>query len=290
MDEIQAETQAQTQKSDPLVDATDCLEAGKTFKSVRLFFFTLIILCLLCQQGIFWAHWLGYIKDSGNAVQCDGNRCKISGIIPLQAETPAMEETQEAEEVSALVSDVSKEAEQVAEQLQVEAEEMDTPIQLPDEVVNESMGTAVKTEKGKKFTLSQNRVSRIIILCNYILLISAIMYSLVLCMSIHVSLVGRLGGVEHISKAFFCSLFALVLLLPWQSTFPGVLCGGIYTPMELFNGCSVKGQECKIMGMVLMMGRYVGIWLIILLSYISSQVRAAKWYHATNRRLGIVKA
>ena len=61
------------------------------------------------------------------------------------------------------------------------------------------------------------------------------MYCLSLLFSLKVSLMGRLGGINHISRAFFLSLAMFVLVLPWQKFFSGVVAGVIFTPDELLN-------------------------------------------------------
>ena len=122
---------------------------------------------------------------------------------------------------------------------------------------------------------------------NESLVIAATLYSLTLLMSIKISLCGRLGGLSHISKAFFSSLFALVILMPWQALLPGVLVGAIYTPAEL-----LAPAEClcmpPIVAEICFYLRFSGMWLVVTLLLISSQSRSIKWAKTILKRLGIL--
>jgi hypothetical protein len=125
-------------------------------------------------------------------------------------------------------------------------------------------------------------------LCNFVLIISATIYCLILLMSIKISLIGRLGGISHISKAFFLSLFALIILLPWQGLFEGVVLGAIYLPAELFSKFVLTDEStlvCKIM----YFARFSGMWGLSLLLLLCAQLRSAKWSKTTLRRLGILR-
>jgi len=101
-----------------------------------------------------------------------------------------------------------------------------------------------------------------------------------------VSLVGRLGGMNHISRAFFLSLVMLILLLPWQSIFGGVVLGAIYTPGELVEWCSA--ETSGILDIVLRYLRFTGYWLVILLLLIFSQLRSGRWTKTILRRLEVI--
>jgi hypothetical protein len=57
-----------------------------------------------------------------------------------------------------------------------------------------------------------------------------------------VSLVGRLGGINHISRAFVLALITAVLLIPWQMLGLNVL-GVTWTPEELLRWLPTKGID-----------------------------------------------
>ena len=128
-------------------------------------------------------------------------------------------------------------------------------------------------------------LSWIVKLVNAILILSACIYFLTVLFSLKVSIVGKLGGINHISRAFFLSLFMFVLLLPWQRVFGGVVMGAIYTPSELAEACAVERTE--IFDKVLFYLRFSGYWLLIFLLLILSQLRTCRWTRAILRRLEV---
>ena len=78
----------------------------------------------------------------------------------------------------------------------------------------------------------------------------------------------------------------LVLLLPWQRVFGGVVLGAIYTPCELVEWCSAEAGS--ILGIVLRYLRFTGYWLVILLLLIFSQLRSGRWTKTILRRLEVI--
>jgi hypothetical protein len=105
--------------------------------------------------------------------------------------------------------------------------------------------------------------------------------------SLKVSLLGRLGGINQISRAFFLSLVFVVLLLPWQRFFGGVVMGAMYTPGELLCRCTAA-KDCGIFGTTLYYLRFTGYWLLVLLLLIFSQLRSGRWSKAILRRLEVI--
>ena len=104
--------------------------------------------------------------------------------------------------------------------------------------------------------------------------------------SLKVSMLGRLGGINHISRAFFLSLLMLILLLPWQRIFGGMVPGAIFTPEELAQwSCAEAGD---IFDRVIYYLRFSGYWLLVLLLLILSQIRSIRWGKAILRRLEII--
>jgi hypothetical protein len=101
-----------------------------------------------------------------------------------------------------------------------------------------------------------------------------------------VSLIGRLGGINHICRAFFISLVVVVLLLPWQNFFGNVVVGAIYTTDELMKSCTVKNRD--IFGIVVHYLRFTGYWLLVMLLLIFSQIRSFRWSKNVLRRLEIL--
>ncbi len=123
-------------------------------------------------------------------------------------------------------------------------------------------------------------------LVNAILILTGALYCLTILLALKISLVGRLGGINHICRAFFLSLIMLLLLLPWQRIFGGVVIGAIYTPYELAKWtCSRAGG---IFDIILFYLRFCGFWLLILLLLIFSQLRSGRWTKTILRRLEVI--
>jgi len=124
---------------------------------------------------------------------------------------------------------------------------------------------------------------------NSVLVLAAALYCLMMLFSLKISLVGRLGGINHISRAFILSLVMLILLLPWQRVFGCVVVGAIYTPCELVKCCGPGATGCSgIFGTILFYLRFSGYWLLIVLLLILSQLRSARWTKAILRRLEVI--
>ncbi len=123
-------------------------------------------------------------------------------------------------------------------------------------------------------------------LANAILVLAGLLYCLTILLSLKISLVGRLGGMNHISRAFFLSLVMLILLLPWQRVFGGVALGAIYSPCELVKWSSAETPG--IFGTILYYLRFSGYWLLILLLLIFSQLRSGRWTKSILRRLEVI--
>lgn len=121
---------------------------------------------------------------------------------------------------------------------------------------------------------------------NAILVLAGLLYCLTILLSLKVSLVGRLGGMNHISRAFFLSLVMLILLPPWQRIFGGVVLGAIYSPCELVNWSSAETPG--IFDIILYYLRFSGYWLLILLLLIFSQLRSGRWTKSILRRLEVI--
>jgi len=123
-------------------------------------------------------------------------------------------------------------------------------------------------------------------LVNAVLVLTAGLYCLTLIFSLKVSMLGRLGGINHITRAFFLSLIALVLLLPWQRVFDGIALGAMFTSDELAEWFSAKTDD--IFDIALYYLRFCGYWLLVLLLFILAQIRSSRWAGAILRRLEVI--
>ncbi|MHC5060456.1 MAG: hypothetical protein ACYTFK_05160 [Planctomycetota bacterium] len=262
---------SENEKTTDMVNTTDCLEAVNAFKAARNFFFFVVLICLLLLQGTFWLQELGYIEK---AVCTEGEKD-----VPVTEEADISENVSETETIEAhaeiVTGDASIEPTEPAEP----AESIDTGAPAP--------AGDKETKSRIKFNFNSRQAATLISTCNFILIISATLYCLTLLMSIKISLVGRLGGINHISRAFLLSLFGLVLLLPWQKYFGGVVAGAIYTPQELLS-CAAPTAEDSVMSQIFYYLRFVILWVVTFMLFFFAQVRSARWSCATLRRLGMI--
>ncbi len=268
-----------TENTNDMVDATDCLEAVGTFKSMKNIFFILAIISLLFLQGAFWLNDTGCIdKPSdpyGQKAVFTGVPCpagSLSKLAPQDPKAPAAADTAGKEDTAEdKIDELVKEADELSKQTAEPATETPGDMNFFAEM----------------FTPEVAQVTALVRTCNFIGIIAACMYSLTLFMSIKISLAGRLGGINHISRAFFRSLLAFVLLMPWQLCTAGVVTGAVYTPEELFCPAGLTA-EATLLGQTFYYLRFTGLWAVVFVLLVAAQLSSKKWSKATLRRLGIV--
>ena len=242
-------------KKDNLVETTDCLEAVGVFRGWKNFLFVIVILCLVLLQVSFWLVNTGYVKADDGA----------------KSDKPAV--VDENKEQAGDVNEATEEANQPAELVQ-------EPNQ-PGEA-----GAEKQQQAGSLFGIRFKHLAWGVRFVNFVVVLAAVLYCLTILFTLKVSLLGRLGGINHICRAFFLSLVMVVLLLPWQLVFGGVVAGVIYTPGELLSAC---GNEAGgIFEAVLHYLRFVGYWVLVVLLLVLSQVRSGRWTRATLRRLEVI--
>ena len=272
----------QSENKNDMVDATDCLEAISAFKSMKNFLFMVAVICLLLVQGIFW------LEDSGSIEKAS---------VPSEVEVvdEAVAEIPEAEAVVAEAAAVPETETAQKEKMEALAKiatgEPDSEtVVVPEEIVETEAEPkkSITKEFAYFFVPKKDRAINIVKACNFILVVVTCSYSLALFMIIKISLAGRLGGINHISRAFFRSLFAFVFILPWQKCFPGIISGAIYDPSELFGIKSIA-QDPSVYELVGYYFRFVGLWAIVFILLFLAQMRARKWSQATLRRIGIIQ-
>lgn len=122
---------------------------------------------------------------------------------------------------------------------------------------------------------------------NFIVVPAAVLYSLTLLFGLNVSILGRLGGINHVTRAFFLSLIMLILLLPWQKFFWGVVVGAMYSPEDLLSSIEITPAN-DILEAVIHYFRFTVYWLIVVLLLIFAQIRSSRWARAMLRRLEVM--
>jgi hypothetical protein len=161
----------------------------------------------------------------------------------------------------------------------------------PAAQANNELDAVRETDKKNGFlsrlagNVDSTDLERSIGLLNGILIVGVGLYCLAMFFSLMVSLIGRLGGISHISRAFFLSLILLMFVIPWQKLQMSVV-GVIYLPAELFDSMTNKSQS--LMQTVLHYLRFTGYWGIVMLVLLLSQTRSARWTNAMLRRLEII--
>jgi len=266
-----------------LLDTTDCLEAIGAFRAMKNFLFVIVVICLLLLQASFWVVDLNYVRID----KCGGGE-KISSTyikrepfleLAVQADTASQAQSGQGQITSA--------AREVTKDLPGQSE-LTGPEQSPAVAPIKSVEPETPTGATRSFRIDFKYVAWLVRFCNFVLIIVAVLYCLILIFSLKISLAGRLGGINHISRAFFLSLFMLVFLLPWQKLFNDVIVGAIFTPSELLEAWCGKAQRSNIILQTVYYCRFVVLWLVVLLLAICAQARTIRWAKASLRRLEIL--
>ena len=235
-----------------VADETDCLQAIGAFKSFKNLMFLVSFICLALLQTAFWMNYLDLI---------DATDCSCPE--PLGVPTEVVAEASVVEQAAAATSE--------------------TPTcgnQAGIFGINAIISSVAKPTCGQMFC--------IIAVCNCVLFVAVILFSLNLLMSLKISIVGRLGGLNHIARAFLLSLFLLVLIVPWQVCLPDTVVGAIYTADELFCAepvtCADSLADC-----LFYFGRFTGLWAVVTILLIAAQIRSMCWTKAVGRKLRVLK-
>lgn len=134
-----------------------------------------------------------------------------------------------------------------------------------------------------------DKIGWVIRVCNYLLIISSVMYAMSMLFGLMISLVGKLGGISHVTKAFFISLLFIVVLMPWQTIFRTVGVGAIFKPAELLSSWLLYPDMNTFEKGLSVYARYVGLGCFAILLLLWAQIKSMKWSRNSLRRLGIVR-
>lgn len=129
-------------------------------------------------------------------------------------------------------------------------------------------------------------LARVTGVANGILIVAGILFALTVFFCLMVSLVGRLGGINHISRAFILALIMAALIIPWQRLFGSNVVGVAYGAEELLRWFDAKGAGTS--EKIFYYLRFCGLWLVVLLLLIMTQVRSVRWSKSIIRRLEII--
>ena len=134
--------------------------------------------------------------------------------------------------------------------------------------------------------VKSDHLDRTIELVDGVLIVGTSLYCLAMFFSLMVSLIGRLGGINHISRAFFLSLIMVVLVIPWQKVLGSSVVGVVYTPAELAEWLPNKSNS--MVNTIVYYLRFSVYWFVAMLLLLMSQIRSARWTKAILRRLEII--
>jgi hypothetical protein len=277
---------SEEQRREDLLGTTDCLEAIGVFKAWKNGLFVLAVTCLVLLQICFWIVDADVIKPSGGDSNAPTEKAVPVQAAPLAAVTPL------ASKIQIEVPDdvIAKAAAQSVNEVKGSAaEEPAVAATPPPAEPNAAQKPAVAPKKdlAKTLHIEFKHIVWLIRVCNYILVFTITLYCLCLLFCLKISLLARLGGINHISRAFMLSLLVFVLVLPWQKFFGGVVTGLIYTPNELITA-RADVQGAKIITIALYYLRFCGFWAVVVAALVFSQARSSRWAKATLRRLGVV--
>ena len=297
--------------SSNLLDTTDCLEAVGVFKGWKNFFFVIALVCIGILQACFWLVDLGMIPISpgtsegitvpgpnvpgsdqaGAAVGQETNNNE-SQVVPPKSDEESEPQAEPQTSRPAVPPAEEVEPNQVAEPAgtaepnEVAVEEI-APIMLANQTTVPSPNEpGAPAEKEFLFGVTFEHVVWIIRFVDAVLILVVVLYCLTMMFSLKVSMLGRLGGINHITRAFFLSLIALILVLPWQLIFANVVMGAIFTSGEMMRWHAAKTGE--MLDMILYYLRFCGYMVLVLLLLILAQIRSARWAKAILRRLEII--
>jgi hypothetical protein len=230
-----------------MIETTDCLEAVGVFRAWKNLFFLVVLACLLLTQAAFWLVDLGWVEAAGT-----GRPSAVAAVADPNAGA------------------------QDANAPAVQAESAEAP-----------RGTGIRGLPARLLNnLDTGRLARIVELVNSILIVAVGLFGMAVFFCLIVSLVGRLGGIRHISRAFFLSIIMLVLVVPWQSLLGSRVPGVTYTLPELMNSMAIKDES--LLNTIVYYLRFSGYWVIYLFLLLLSQFRSARWTKSILRRLEII--
>lgn len=249
-----------------LVGTTDCLEAIGVVRGWKNALFVIAVICLCMLQICFWVVDSGVIEPNSVPAPDKVEKTLPKIIVPKG--------------ISMLAAAVEVNMPQAAEA----KEDVNGPATGQ---ANANVSPAAKP-RYRNIPIKFEYIAWIVRVCNFVLVFSMVFYSLMLLLGLKISLIGRLGGINHITRAFILSLVVVVLILPWQQYFGSVVTGLIYTPGQLLSSKALMKSDHIVLTIALYYLRYCGLWVLTLAVLIFAQVRSMRWTKATMRRLGVM--
>lgn len=284
--------------SNDLLDTTDCLEAVGVFKGWKNLLFLILVACLLLLQAGFFLVDRAYVRIDGVSYAGEPDarpspyvkpaepNVSVAPAVPVGASVPAEPNVSPGPGVA---PEVTAPADANAPGEPSAVVEPDLGLQRSEPAEKPAIQLAALPFLDFLGKITFGQLSWTVNLINAVLILTATLYCLTLLFSLKVSMHGRLGGINHITRAFFLSLLMLVLLLPWQKVFGSMVTGAVFTPGEIEQWYSARaGQNGDVLDTVLYYMRFSGYGVLMLLLLILSQIRSLRWAKAILRRLEII--
>jgi len=159
------------------------------------------------------------------------------------------------------------------------------PTQTPVSEPNSAKASAQGMSKAL-YGVTPVHLERALGLINGVAFMTAVLYCLTLMFSMLITIVSRLGGIRHISRAFFLSMIVLIFLVPWHAILECRGLGVLFSFQDLTQ--SVIGKQASLYASILYYARFCGYWIVALLMIFVSQARLSRWNRAMRRRLEIM--
>ena len=268
-------------KRDDIVGTTDYLEAITVFKATKNFLFVVTLIGLGLMLASFFVANSRYTSFEGTIA---AQQAASEGVLAREIEELA---AKAASRVEAVVATIEQPGPNVPP-----SAAMTRPIDSAPDAAHLVTDTtdaaeAAKAAPAQPFRIKFQWIAWVLRVGSFAAIVTATLYSLILVFCLKISLVGRLGGINHIARAFVWSLAAMVLLLPWQRYFGGVLAGAVFTPTELMEACT-RVTERDMLETIFFYTRYVALPLVVVFMMLAAQARSVRWAKATLRRLGVM--
>lgn len=129
-------------------------------------------------------------------------------------------------------------------------------------------------------------IAGVIDIANAVSIVASLLYWLTIGSTLMISIVGRLGGMNHISRAFFISLVAFVFLVPWQQVLGPIVLGGLFGADEFL--ASAKLYPKGVYQQVLYYLRFSLYPIVLVVMLGRAQWRCARWTRLVLQRLEIL--
>lgn len=255
------------------IDRNDNWESFRVFLRMRTVFFMFTLLALLATAAAFWVVDIDLVKGASNAggVICQTSVLAETYQVRLTSETP--EAVPMDSNTPPLAADLTPSVEARPESVAADPEKGVCKIKPRDCPLPE---------------LSEQRCAQWLDLLvrialktgNFVAVFGVVMYSLTLLGGLAVAISGRIGLNPDLSRAFFLSLLAVVLIVPWQPLVALYIPGVLFSYEDLIH---CHQQREGMLSLLCYYTRFVGLWAVSFLVLIAAQWRSFQAAKAMRR-------